>query len=90
MMPDSVRLKRDKSEPANQTLLTRLIPEGLYRLFEQVRPTAPDTPVAAYVDVDRLDAVLQLRDEYKLWGGIIGRTVACFSVDALMGCRIAV
>jgi asparagine synthase (glutamine-hydrolysing) len=89
VLPDSVRLKPIKSEPANLARLTCLLPEGFYRLFEKVRPTAPNPPEAAYINVDKLDAVLQLRDETKFWGGIIPRTVACLAAGVLKDHRMA-
>ena len=79
-LPEDVRLKSTKDEPANIALAKRLVPEGLCRLFEQTQPWTPDPPVATYIDVDRLRTVLAERDPYKLRGGVISRTLACLSV----------
>jgi asparagine synthase (glutamine-hydrolysing) len=83
VLPERVRLKSTKDEPANIALAERLVPEGFCRLFEQMRPRMPNTPIAAYIDIARLQTVLIERDPYKLRGGIIPLTVACMGVGMI-------
>jgi asparagine synthase (glutamine-hydrolysing) len=82
-LPEYVRLKGNKHEPAHRAIAERVVPEGFCRLFEQKRPRIPNPPVAAYIDIARLQTVLAERDPYKLCGGVISRTVACLGVGMI-------
>ena len=87
LVPEKLRQKSRKGEPANMAILVRLVPEAMYRMFEQTPHRESDSPVAAYIDIDKLEEVLREKEISIFRGGVIRHTVACFGVRALTGER---